>query len=237
MDRHTLIACRECDALHRKVPLATMTTARCSRCNAVLYRRWSGSLDRVLALTLAAAITLVIANGFPIVELSANGLTSQATLIDAVIQLWGEQNKIVALVVLFSTLVFPLLELAALLWLFVPIRAGRRPPGFAPLLRGAIALRPWGMIEVFMLGVLVTLVKLSGVARVIPEIALFAYGALTVLLAAVTAFDLRTLWDTVDALPAQPARGPRPAPGSPSKSAHRSPPAHPSAPSAGKSSP
>jgi len=68
-------------------------------------------------------------------------------------------------------------------------------------LRGAVALRPWGMIEVFMLGVLVTLVKLSGVARVIPEVSLFAYGALTVLLAAVTAFDLRGLWDQVDALP------------------------------------
>ncbi len=216
MDRHNLIACRECDALHRKVTLAVMTTARCGRCNAVLYRRGSGKLDRVLALTLAAAITLVIANAFPIVELSSNGLTSQATLIDAVIQLWGEQNKIVALVVLCSTLLFPMLELAALLWLLVPIRAGRRPPGFAPLLRAATSLRRWGMIEVFMLGVLVTLVKLSGVAHVIPEIALFAYGALTVLLAAVGTFDLRTLWDTVDALPpnsvhrAQPAAGAAP---------------------------
>jgi len=210
MDRPALIACRECDALHRKVPLAVMATARCTRCHAVLYRRWSGKLDRVLALTLAATITLAIANAFPIVELSSNGLTAQATLIGAVIQLWGEDNRIVALVVLFSTFIFPLLELLSLLWLFVPIRAGRRPLGFALLLRGAVALRPWGMIEVFMLGVLVTLVKLSGVARVIPEVSLFAYGALTILLAAVTAFDLRELWDQVDALPERVAIHPVP---------------------------
>jgi paraquat-inducible protein A len=206
MDGPTLIACRECDTLHRKVALATMSTARCSRCNAVLYRRLSGSLERVLAVTLAAVITLVIANAFPIVELSSSGFTSQTTLIGAVVQLWGEQNKIVATVVLCSTFLFPLLELSTLLWLFVPLHFGQRPAGFAPLLRGAIALRPWGMIEVFMLGVLVALVKLSGIAHVIPEIALFAFAALTLFLAALGAFDLRLLWDLHDALPARTAR-------------------------------
>lgn len=224
MDREDLIACPECDMLHRKVALSVMTTARCSRCNAVLYRRWSGNLDRVLALTLAALITLVIANAFPIVELRYNGLTSQATLLDAVAQLWGEQNQLVALVVLCSTLLFPLAELAALLWLFTPLRAGQRPLFFAPLLRSVIALRPWSMIEVFVLGILVALVKLSGSAQVIPEVALFAYGALTVMLAAVTAFDLRGLWDMADALPERPAQRARhpgtripPAPGRPRK--------------------
>jgi len=203
-DPSQLIACHECDVLHHKVALPTMSTARCSRCNAVLYRRLSGNLDRVLALTLAALITLVIANAFPIVELKSSGFTSQATLISAVAQLWDEDNQIVATIVFCSTLLFPLIELGALLWLYVPIRAGQRPRGFATILRTVIALRPWGMIEVFMLGVLVTLVKLSGVAQVIPEIALFAYGALSVLLAAVMAFDLRSLWDIVDALPPHP---------------------------------
>jgi paraquat-inducible protein A len=204
MNHDEMIACHECDVLHRKVELARMTTARCSRCNAVLYRRLSGRIDRVLALALAALITLVIANAFPIVELKSNGFTSQATLISAVAQLWSEDNMTVATLVLCLTLLFPAAELLALLWLLLPIHAGRRPAGFAPILRTVIGLRPWGMIEVFMLGVLVALVKLSGVARVIPDVALFAFGVLTVLLAAVMAFDLRSLWDIVDQLPARP---------------------------------
>lgn len=206
MDQDERIACPECDVLHRKVTLPRMTAARCSRCNAVLYRCGTGNVDRVLALTLAALITLLIANAYPIVELRSNGLTSEATLLSAVEQLWNEQNMIVAGLVLCSTLLFPLTELLALLWLFIPIRAGWRPAGFAVVLRTIIALRPWGMIEVFMLGVLVTLVKLSGLARVIPDVALFAFGMLTVLLAAVIAFDLRSLWDMADALPSSRSR-------------------------------
>ena len=232
MNHDEMIACHECDVLHRKVELARMTTARCSRCNAVLYRRLSGRIDRVLAMALTALITLVIANAFPIVELKSNGFTSQATLISAVAQLWSEDNITVAVLVLCSTLLFPAAELLALLWLLIPIHAGRRPAGFALILRTVIGLRPWGMIEVFMLGVLVTLVKLSGVARVIPDVALFAFGVLTILFAAVMAFDLRSLWDLADRLPApcQPSR-PRlcdksdsAAPARPPLTRHRSPP-------------
>jgi paraquat-inducible protein A len=56
-------------------------------------------------------------------------------------------------------------------------------------------VRPWGMIEVFMLGVLVTLVKMVSIARVIPEAALFAFGALTLMVAVVVSFDPRSLWE------------------------------------------
>jgi paraquat-inducible protein A len=56
------------------------------------------------------------------------------------------------------------------------------------------------MLEVFMLGVLVTIVKMSSLARVIPETSLFAFGALTLMFTVVVTFDSRTLWDIADAL-------------------------------------
>jgi paraquat-inducible protein A len=61
--------------------------------------------------------------------------------------------------------------------------------------------RPWGMIEVFMLGVLVSLVKLSAMANVLPGVALWAFGALTMLLALVLSYDLRNLWIVIDRTP------------------------------------
>uniref|UniRef100_UPI002B054ACE paraquat-inducible protein A n=1 Tax=Burkholderia alba TaxID=2683677 RepID=UPI002B054ACE len=67
--------------------------------------------------------------------------------------------------------------------------------------------RPWGMIEVFMLGILVTIVKMVTLARVIPEAALFAFAALTLMLAVVVMFDPRTLWDIADDLDARRAAG------------------------------
>jgi paraquat-inducible protein A len=212
MDTDTLIACPECDALHSRVSLSRLSSARCSRCDAVLYQQSSGKLERILALLLTTLITLGIANGFPIVELQSNGFSTRTTLIGAVGHLWSDGEPLVAAIVLASTVVVPLLEVLAMLWLIVPMHRGRRPQHYAPVLRTIQAIRPWGMIEVFMLGVLVTLVKLSDLARVIPEAALFAFGTVTFLLALIMAFDLRQLWEIAQALPeAAPARR-RPAP-------------------------
>ncbi|MDR5803076.1 paraquat-inducible protein A [Caballeronia sp. LP006] len=207
-----LIACHECDALFKKRALPRHTSARCPRCGALLYRSIAGNLDRISAMTLAALITFVIAQAFPIVELDANGITSQTTLIGAIVSLWNEQMEIIAVLVFFATIFAPLAELLALLYVLVPLRAGYVPPGFNATLRTIQFVRPWGMIEVFMLGVLVTLVKMVSLARVIPEAALFAFGALTLMVAVVVSFDPQRLWDIAEKLPKRAERRQRIAP-------------------------
>jgi paraquat-inducible protein A len=77
------------------------------------------------------------------------------------------------------------------------------------VLRAIQFVRPWGMIEVFMLGVLITIVKMVSLARVIPEAALFAFGVLTLMIAVVLTFDPRVLWDLADEMG---ERGRRPLP-------------------------
>jgi paraquat-inducible protein A len=201
-----LIACHECDALFTKRALPRHSKAKCPRCGALLYRSMSTNLDRITAMTLAALITFLIAQGFPIVELDANGITSQTTLIGAIIALWGEQMELVAVLVFCSTILFPLSELLALLYVLMPLRAGYVPPGFNAVLRTIQFVRPWGMIEVFMLGVLVTLVKMVSIARVVPEAALFAFGALTLMVAVVVSFNPRSLWEFAARIDARPRR-------------------------------
>lgn len=200
MEHDNLIACDECDALFRKPRLVGRTAARCPRCGATLYRGVARRLDAICAMTLAALITFLIAQAFPIVELETNGITSQTTLFGALVALWNEDMQIVAVMVFCSTILFPLTELIALLYVLVPLRAGYVPGGFNRVLRAIQFVRPWGMIEVFMLGVLVTLVKMVSLARVIPEAALFAFGTLTLMFAVVVTFDPRVLWDVADEL-------------------------------------
>ena len=200
MDRTDLIACHECDTLLRKPRLSAKVSARCPRCGALLHRSGTMHLERISALTLAALITFLIAQAFPIVELDMNGVTSQTTLIGALTALWNEQMELVAVAVFCSTILFPLVELVALLYVLMPIRAGVVPPGFHLVLRAIQFVRPWGMIEVLMLGILVTIVKMTSLAHVIPEAALFAFGALTLMLAVVVLFDPRTLWDVADTI-------------------------------------
>jgi paraquat-inducible protein A len=206
MEHDNLIACHECDALLSKPRLlGSRAIARCPRCGATLSRGVAGRLDGISAMALAALITFLIALGYPIVELDANGIISRTTLFGALVALWNEDMQIVAVIVFCATALFPVTELVALLYVLLPLRAGRVPAGFNLVLRAIQFVRPWGMIEVFMLGVLVTMVKMVSLARVIPEAALFAFGALTLMFVVVVTFDPRTLWDIADDLRARRA--------------------------------
>ncbi|CAB3768798.1 paraquat-inducible protein A [Paraburkholderia humisilvae] len=200
MEQDRLIACHDCDALFQKPRLGRRRLARCPRCKAVLYGSTSGRLDPICAMTIAALITFLIAQGFPILELNTNGITSQTSLFGALQVLWSEDMQVVAVMVFCSTMLFPLIELVALLYVLLSVRAGFVPPAFHQVMRAIQFVRPWGMIEVFMLGVLVTIVKMTSLARVIPEAALFAFGALTLMFAVVVTFEPRTLWDVADTL-------------------------------------
>jgi len=200
------IVCEGCDAVYHRVPLAERDVARCPRCGTELDRHPGAQQDRILPLTVAGLIMFGIANLFPIVEIELRGLRSQTTLTGAVVALAGEGMTLVAMLVLATTLLFPLLQLLILLWLLVPLRRHQRMvAGFAWLVRGMQSLRPWGMVEVFLLGVLVALVKLSSMATVLPGPALYAFMVLTVLLTAVLAFDPRGFWEMAEGAMGQPA--------------------------------
>jgi paraquat-inducible protein A len=190
-----IIACHECDLLQREGPLPEGGKALCVRCGALLYRSHPRSVERTLAFALAASVLFAIANLFPIVSLELQGQRVDATLFGAVHALYGQGMELVAALVFVTAIAMPALELAALCYLLTPVRLGRAAPRVGPVLRLLQAVRPWCMVEVFMLGVLVALVKLAHVASAVPGVALWSLGALMLLLAAVAAsFDPRTLW-------------------------------------------
>ena len=189
------IVCQGCDAIYARPTLQPRDVARCPRCHCELDRHNGAQRQRVLPLTVASLVMFAIANGFPIVEIEMQGLHSQTTLLGAVVALGTEGRSLVALLLLATTLLFPLLQLCILVYLLVPLSHQRRPAGFKALVRAMQSLRPWGMIEVFLLGVLVAIVKLSSMATVLPGPALFAFMALTVLLTAVLSFNPRGFWE------------------------------------------
>ena len=97
-------------------------------------------------------------------------------------------------------MLMPALKLFALTYLFLPLRLGRAAPHFALVFRMMRAVHPWGMVEVFLLGILVSVVKLENLASVVPGIALWSFGALMLLMAALSSvFDPRGLWARAEA--------------------------------------
>ncbi len=195
-----LVACLECDLLHRRTPLARGGEALCTRCGALLYqRRRRDANERALALTIAAMLLFVLANVFPIMSMEVQGLRSASTLFGAVRALWNEADHAIATLVAVTTMLVPAAELLGLAWVLACLRAGWRSAGALPLLHFLESVKPWGMVEVFVLGVLVSLVKLTHVASVQPGVALYAFGALMGMLAwAAASFDAEAAWQQLE---------------------------------------
>lgn len=190
-----MIACRECDLLQQEVALRNRGTAQCARCGAVLYRGTTASLDHTLAFLVAAAILFVIAQSYPLLSLDAQGIETTATHIGMVRALYEDGEAALSGLVFMTTILFPALEIFAMLSMLVPLKVGVVPRALPVLFRTVEAVRPWGMSGVFMLGALVSLVKLQHIANVEVGIALFALGGfLLMLTASEAAYDARAMW-------------------------------------------
>jgi len=206
--RYDLISCHDCGVLHRRRPVRPREKARCVRCRSVLYRGIYSDAGRMAAITLAALIVYLIAQLSPIVELEVNGNASRATLLGAILVLWQEHMPLVATAVFLFTILLPAIELLSLLHVTLALAGGHKPRLFNPLLHAVHLARRWGMTEVLMIGILITIVKMTSLAEVVLEPGLFAFGALTIMLAIVVSFDPKTLWNLGDALSPQSSHTP-----------------------------
>jgi paraquat-inducible protein A len=190
-----LIGCPHCDLVQRLPDLAPGASARCPRCDRELWRRREDSFNRTLALTVGAAVLYVVANSVPMLGLTVVGREAATTVLGGALHLWNNGPQIVAVLVLFTAIIAPALQIGFMLGIMLGGLSERPPRWVGTLLRHHPATRTWSMIEVMMLGVLVALIKIADYATVIPGMALFVLGALVFLLAGIQAsFDPHEVW-------------------------------------------
>lgn len=195
----SLIACPHCDLLQRLPELAPGASARCPRCDEELWRHREDSLNRTLALAMAAAVLYLIANSVPMLGLTVVGHAAFTTVLGGAAHLWENGEEIVAVLVFFTVVVAPALQIGFMLAIVLGARRQRPPIWVGTLLRHHPTTTTWSMIEVMMLGTLVALIKIAELATVIAGLALFTLGALVFVLAAMQAsFDPREVWDRVE---------------------------------------
>ena len=198
MNFPSLIACHECDLLQKRALLHAGEVAQCRRCGVDLYRNQPNSIDRALAYTVAALVLFLIANAYPIVGLEISGNVQRASLYDTLHALWSEGREEVALLVGFTTMLSPAIETVLMLYLLIPLRLNRMAQGTIPVLRFLSTVSPWSMMEVFLLGIFVALVKLEHLAHIETGTAMWAFaGLIPVLIAAGRAFNPDEIWEKV----------------------------------------
>lgn len=173
-----LVACHECDLLMRRPPLADGERAECPRCGYELYSHRHQVIRRSLALVLAALLLYIPANFLPIMQLSLLGQTTEDTIWSGVVGLYESDMQGVAVVVFLCSMAVPLLKLLCQLLVLLSIAwdVGR---GYGLLFyRIYHHLRDWGMLEVYLMGILVAIVKLADIADLSLGIGLLCFVGL-----------------------------------------------------------
>lgn len=194
----TLIVCQHCDAVYRRPPLAVGQVARCSACQGVLYRSTRLNIDGWLALTIASAITFVIANACPVISVGVQHFRNDATLWEATTSLIHGVWAPLAVPAMGVAIVAPLAQIVLLGWILAFASSGQRAPGFRRTMRLLTVLRPWSMLDVAFLGVVVAAIKLSSLVEVAIGPGMWAMAVLLALTTFTAKGNLQWLWDATE---------------------------------------
>jgi paraquat-inducible protein A len=181
------------------MPASTLIACEC--CD-LLRRRPRNGMERTLALALASSVLFIVANSFPFLAFDMKGLSTQTTLLTGVIDLWQAGKQEIAALVFLTIELAPALQIGLILWVLGPLRFGQRPWQLPHAFRMLRHAQTWSMLEVFLIGILVAIVKLLGMATVVPGLALWSFILLIgVLTAAISSFDPEEVWEQLEAGP------------------------------------
>lgn len=198
------IACHSCDLLTNVAALKSGESAFCPRCGCFLTRCRDDAYDRVLAFASAGLMFLVFANSYPFLSFSSNGLESIITLRQTPAALWANGMPEVGALVAAFIIIIPAAVLLMMLALCISLSQDRYHPWLIPLAKGIFLGQNWSMVEVFIIGVIVSLVKIAAMATVVIGISFWAYAAFTICFTlAVASLDRYQCWEDIEALGAR----------------------------------
>ena len=193
------MACLGCDLLLAIPLLAEGERAACPRCRHHLRSTPKDGLLRSLAFAVSAAVFLAAAIAFPFLSMKAGGLENAMTLPQSALELYRNGREVVAVLVLGFILVVPAVVLGAVLALLVPTVRGRGAAWLVPAGRLVFVLAPWSMAEVFVIGVIVSLVKLASMADIVLGISFWSYVAFSICFTAtLSSLDRAYVWDAIE---------------------------------------
>jgi paraquat-inducible protein A len=193
-----LFVCHECDALQKVPAVEPGHDAICVRCKSRLFRNPWGGIDKPLALVMASLMIFVVANVNPIMTLDILGVKLNTTITGAAYTFMRSGSPELAAIVWLPSVLLPGLILSGLFYVLFSIRFQMNWRYTKPVLVWISRLLPWGMMDVFLLGILVSLVKLVGLADVVIDMGFYAFFLVVVLYAAtIASLEPHTLWEAL----------------------------------------
>jgi paraquat-inducible protein A len=202
------IACPDCGLAQQLPAVAPGCIAECRRCGKLFAQPVPGGRIRSLALIVAALFAWVPGSIGTLMAVSFSGTSRASSLSSGVTALWSTDFRLLALIVATFSILVPSLYLALLA---IVLADGPTTGALARgrLFRWVVHLRPWTMLEVYLLGCCVAYSRIRLVANVTVGICGWCLvGATFLTLLAVAELDERSIWQRVPVRRARPELGP-----------------------------
>lgn len=174
-------ACPSCDLLVEIPPLEAGQSIHCPRCATTVVTKKENSITNVLFISLSALFLAYPAFFWPIMTLNAVGNEAKGSLFDAVIVCFSSNYQFVAFMVLLTSVLLPVLRFGLLFLISLCLKMKYNPPELLPLFKFSHYLEEWAMLDIYIIGIGVTLIKVYALASVEFNVALFCLLALTIL--------------------------------------------------------
>ena len=193
-------ACHECDLLLTVPPINEGQRADCPRCGGLITARPRQGIERGMSFAIAACVFLVVSLSFPFLSFSSSGLEVVMTLPQAALTIYEEKDLVLAGIILVLIIGLPASLLVAILMLTMPLVLGWRVSWLKGTGRFVFTVTEWNMVEVFIIGVIVSLVKIAKLATVVLGLSFWAYIVFTLcVIAALSGLDRYEVWSRIEA--------------------------------------
>jgi paraquat-inducible protein A len=205
--RSSVTACPGCDLLVKLPAMPDGHYMACGRCGTMLSKSCPNSIDRVAALSFAGLMLYPLAIGMPLMTLSSLGMKEQSSVLETAAGFYDSGYYIVSIITFLTAVIAPFLKLFIPFITSLCIKFGKRPPGLISAFKIHKHLEEWGMVEVFLLGILITLIKMGHVAQVHFNLGFFSFIGLVLLSISVSVcLDRMLFWSCLDR--SEPAEDP-----------------------------
>lgn len=171
---------------------------KCERCGMKSDLSLKNSRIICFAMLLTAFIMYIPANVYPIMITTYLGSTSPSTIIDGVIELWEMESYFVSIVIVVASIIIPLFKIFTLLYLCISTYYFSRTlkkRKLTILYRFVEFIGKWSMIDVFVVAIMSTIVKVDNLMTIDPGNAILPFTIVVILtMIAARIFNSKYLW-------------------------------------------
>ncbi len=191
-----IIICPKCNSINKKLPVKKGFVAVCPKCGEKLYSNIKGIEYSLFLFSFSAFLFFIISNLYPVIEIDIFGYKGSFSILQSIFYLYSKGFVFISLFTFFTVFLFPfILIIVAFIFSFFLILKIRSKS----LLTTIGVLKDFIYIDIFFVGILVSLVKVMEYGDINLNVGFFAY--IYVLIYFIYFFKyikFENYWDLVD---------------------------------------